>query len=189
MTTIVGVQGDGFAVLGYDSLVTDDDRRYILPKSMPKVIKRDRSLFGVAGDLRALNLVSTGYLPIPSRSLGGRKLDNWVGRTFIPALRFLFDRSGYEKDGQHGSTLLIALNCVIFEIGTNYEYLRDDRGIYAIGSGGNTAMGSLAGSSPDIRKDISVARAAAKLAVEVSTKFDMGSGLPAHVRSVQVDTS
>lgn len=184
MTTIVGIQGDDFAVFGYDSLVTDDDRRYILPKSMPKVVKRDRSLFGVAGDLRALNLVVTSNLPIPPKSLGGKRLDNWIGRTFIPSLQGLFDRNGYEKDGQHGSFLLIAMNCTIYEIGTNYEYLRDDRGIYAIGSGGSTGIGFLSGVGPEIHKDISTARTAAKLAVETATNFDMGSGLPAHVRSV-----
>lgn len=180
MTTIVGVQGENFAVVAFDSLVTEGEKKFILPRSMPKVVRRGNSLLGAAGDLRVTNLLSSSRLPNPSEKLSGKKLDAWVGKTFIPALRTAFVTAGYDDDGEQASVILASFNAVIYEIGNSYEFVRDARGLYGIGTGSSFALGHLVG-MPGMRKNISLARAAARAAVEIATQFDSGSSHPVHV--------
>jgi hypothetical protein len=179
MTTIAAIQGADFAVVAFDSMVSEaEEKIFILPRSMPKVVKLDNCILGAAGDLRAVNLISTFPLPIPKPNLSGSELDIWVGRTFVSGLKDLFDSSGYEKDNEHGSTIILIANFTIYEIGTSYEWLRDDRGIYSIGSGSHYALGYLRGLGPDVRRDFSSAEAAVRRAVELAADLDPMTGGP-----------
>lgn len=185
MTTIAAIQGADFAVVAFDSMVSEgEEKMFILPRSLPKVVKIDNCIFGAAGDLRAVNLISTFPLPYPDPKLFGRELDLWVGRTFIPKLQEIFEDSGYEKDNEHGSTIIAVLNCVIYEIGTSYEWLRDDRGIYATGTGSNYALGYLWGCGEEIKKDLPSAQAAARRALELSVEMDPMTGGPVYIETV-----
>lgn len=186
MTTIAAIQGDDFVVVAFDSMVSDDDSKiFTLPRSMPKVARRKNCLLGAAGDLRAVNLLSTFTLPVPGAGLQGRDLDLWVGRTFVPDLKTLFQDAGYEKDNTHGSTIIIAVNYTIYEIGSDYEWLRDSRGIYSIGTGGNFAIAHLAMAGPDITKDFSLARETAVEAVELAAELDLRTGRPVYVETLK----
>jgi len=181
MTTIAAIQGENFAVVAFDSMVCEGDEKiFILPRDLPKVVKINDCILGAAGDLRAVNLISTFDLPIPEPKLRGRNLDLWVGRTFVPELKELFEESGYEKEDQHESTILAVLNCTIYEIGTSYEWLRDDRGIYAIGSGSPYTIGYLRGCGPEITKDFFNARDAVVRAVELAVEMDPTTGGPVY---------
>lgn len=181
MTTLAAIQGDDFAVVAFDSLVSEaEEKIFILPRSMPKVVKLDNCILGAAGDLRAVNLISTFPLPYPDPKLSEKELDLWVGRTFVPSLQELFEDSGYEKDNEHGSTVIAVLNYTIYEIGTSYEWLRDDRGIYSTGTGSHYALGYLRGLGPDVRKDLSSAETAARRAVELAAELDPTTGGPVY---------
>lgn len=177
MTTIAAVQGDDFVAVAFDSMVSEGEEKiFFLPPSLPKVVKVDDYIIGAAGDLRAVNLVSTYAMPLPPPELRERSLDLWVGQEFVPSLKELFDEHGYEKDNEHGSTILCALNRTVYEIGTSYEWLRDDRGIYAIGTGSHYALGFLRGAGDGIRKDLTSACDAVVRAVELAAELDPMTG-------------
>ena len=181
MTTIAAVQGADFAVVAFDSLVSEaEEKIFYLPRSLPKVVRKDNCILGAAGDLRAVNLISTFDLPTPSQELRGGKLDVWVGRTFVPKLKDLFEESGYEKDDEHGSTIILVVNCTIYEIGTSYEWLRDERGFYTTGTGGFYAAGFLLGAGPDIHTNLESARTAALRSVEIAAALDPLTGGDVH---------
>lgn len=190
MTTIAAVQGDDFAVVAFDSMVSEaEEKIFILPRDLPKVVKIGDCILGAAGDLRAVNLISTYDLPVPEPHLHGRNLDLWVSQTFIPDLKDLFDEAGYEKDHEHGSTILAVLNCTIYEIGTLYEWLRDVRGVYSIGTGSPYAMGYLRGQGPGILKDFVSARDAVVRAVELSVEMDPMTGGPVYFEELHTTRS
>jgi ATP-dependent protease HslVU (ClpYQ) peptidase subunit len=182
MTTIAAIQGDDFAVVAFDSMVSEGGEKvFILPRSLPKVVKVNDSILGAAGDLRAVNLISTFELSIPEPELRGRELDMWFGQTFVPDLKELFEDSGYEKENEHESTIIAVMNCTIFEVGTSYEWLRDDRGVYSIGSGSPYAMGYLRGLGSGVLKDFVAARDAVVRAVELAVEMDPMTGGPVYV--------
>lgn len=186
VTTIAAIQGDDFVVVAFDSMVSDgDDKIFTLPRSMPKVVRKRNCIYGAAGDLRAVNLLSTFTLPTPGAGVQGRDLDLWVGRTFVPDLKTLFQESGYEKENTHGSTILIAVNYTIYEIGSEYEWLRDARGIYSVGTGGNFALAHLVMAGPEINKDFSLAREAAVEAVELAAELDARTSMPVYVETLK----
>ena len=49
MTTIAAIQGEGWAVVAYDSRVTEENRSYVLPKDAGKVVRNGGYIFGAAG--------------------------------------------------------------------------------------------------------------------------------------------
>lgn len=186
MTTIAAVQGDDFAVVAFDSMVSEGEEKvFTLPRDLPKVVKVNDCILGAAGDLRAVNLISIYDLPIPDPRLRGRELDLWFGRTFVSELKELFDDSGYEKESEHGSTILAVVNCTIYEVGTSYEWLRDARGVYSIGTGSPYAMGFLRGQGPGIAKDFVAAREAVVRAVELAIEMDPMTGGPVCVEELR----
>ena len=186
MTTIAAIQGDDFAVVAFDSMVSEGGEKiFVLPRSMPKVVKIEDCIMGAAGDLRAVNLISTFFLPVPDPEVEGRDLDLWVGRTFVPSLKELFEDSGYDNENEHGSTLIVVLNCTIYEIGTSYEWLRDARGVYTAGTGGDFAMSHLIGAGRDIFKDFSLACDTAVRAVEIAAELDPMTNGPVFYETVQ----
>lgn len=177
MTTIVALQGADFAVVAFDSMVSEGDEKvFYLPRDLPKVVRVGDCIFGAAGDLRAVNLLSTFDLPSPDPKLRGKNLDLWVGKTFVPSLQELFDDAGYDKDNEQASTILLVANCTIYEIGTAYEWLRDECGFYTSGSGAPYAAGFLLSLGDTFRKSLDVARDSAVRAVEIASILDPMTG-------------
>lgn len=182
MTTIAAIQGDGFAVVGFDSRLTREDggRVYTLPKGNGKVVRNGEYLIGAAGDLRAVNLLSDVVkLPSPE-GLTGAKLDKFFSQKVIPVIRGCFEMNGYGKDGSHESDILVVVQGQVYEVGSNYDWNKDVSGIYGIGSGGDYAVGALhamveKGFTIDEGKDFT------KMAIEISAKLDSGTGLPIHL--------
>ena len=143
MTTIAAVQGAGWAVIGSDSQVSADNRTYRLPKGFGKLVHNGPYVFGTAGDLRAVNILAHDFEPpVPGKSTGPG-LDRFMVSRFIPKLRKTFEGNAYGKEGEHDSVILACLGGVIYEIGQYYECVRDDDGLYALGSGGQFALGAL----------------------------------------------
>lgn len=181
ITTIAAIQGDDYAVIAFDSKVVDGEgggKTFLLPADIPKVVRNNGLLLGAAGDLRAINLLCSFKSPAPGAGIEPRELDSWVNQKFVPALKDWFDRNGSLKEGGHQSLVLAVVNCTVYEIGNEFEWLRDERGLYAIGSGGDYALGYLYGRPRP--KTPEEARKEARKALEISSTLDAGSGPPIH---------
>ena len=71
-------------------------------------------------------------------------------------MRICFDAEGYstpvtessEHQSEHGSVVMAAINGTIYVIDGDYSWLSDSFGVYAIGSGAQFALGSLATTIP-----------------------------------------
>ena len=64
MTTILAVQGDGWAVIGSDSQWSTEGGR-IGKSSQPKVITLGKYLIGIAGHTRGANIIQHSFTPPP----------------------------------------------------------------------------------------------------------------------------
>jgi len=186
MTTIAAIQGKNFAVVGFDSMVTEDNGRFFtLPSDMPKVVKDENCLFGASGDLRLINLLSISNFDKPMESFKGRALDVWVGGIFIPELREVLEEGlPSEKEGSYEGTIIAVFNGVIYEVGPNYEWIRSTNGLYALGSGGSYALGNLQAAEPGIYKNSLLAEQAVRRAVKAAIKYDYRSRGPVRALTV-----
>jgi ATP-dependent protease HslVU (ClpYQ) peptidase subunit len=193
MTTIVAVQGAGWAIVGFDSRVsygTDTVNRVsTLGRGIEKIAKNGDYLIGAAGDVRAINLLSYAFNPPKPDDLIGVKLDRFMTTKFIPALRKCFEDQGYavkgsEEGAVHNSTVLVVVNGTIYEIDSDYAWARDTYGIYAAGSGGDYALGALHGMfGPKRELHVEKTKNIVRKALEVGARLDSGSGPPFHILS------
>ena len=191
MTTIIGIQGDSFAVICADSRVTEVDSDGSATQAISlrevgfKVAQNGRWLMGVAGDVRAINILTHAFNPpAPPVTLRGRKLDHFITTKFVPALRSCFDAEGYSNplnensthQAEHSSVVMAAINGTIYVIDGDYSWLSDSFGVYAIGSGAQFALGSLATAIPSGGKvGLRTAKQAALKAIAVAGRYDPGT--------------
>lgn len=183
MTTIVAVQGEGWAVVGYDSRVTmvsDGGRYYTLPKSNAKLIKNGDYLIGTAGDLRIINILTYIFkAPIPPKS--SVNLDKFMISVFVPSLKSCFEEQGIPTKESTGADILVVVRGKVYEIGENFEWSPDTNRMYAIGSGASYALGSLYTSMK--KHTMTEAQASIRQALEVSASLDPYTGSPFSVIS------
>ena len=99
MTTIAGVQGENWAVVGYDSRVTEENEKiYSLPKDNGKMFKNGNYIIGVAGDVRAINILCHIFKPpVVSPSTYGLRLDKFMTASFIPEMKKCFEENSKSK--------------------------------------------------------------------------------------------
>jgi ATP-dependent protease HslVU (ClpYQ) peptidase subunit len=175
MTAIVGIQGKDWAVLASDSMVSYDDRSFTA-KGMDKVIVRGEYAWAVAGDALAGDITTHWWKPPKvSKTLSP---DDFFMTKVIPSLRNCLTDNGYvpdKEDKDAGFDALIVINGIIYQTETTYGWMRDDRGLYAIGSGGKTALGVLAAFEAN-QFDARTAEAAARKAIEISTEYNIYVG-------------
>ena len=175
MTAIVGIQGKGWAVIAADSMTTYDDKPYYA-KGMDKAVRKGDYVFAFAGDAVAGNIAE--FLWVPPKVVKTMPLDAFVQVKVLPSLRDAMKEHGYEpdvnKDPNAGFDALICLNGVIYEIDEEYMWSRDDRGLYAVGSGGALALGALA--TGFSKNSIKAAEFAARRAIKISADYCIGVG-------------
>jgi ATP-dependent protease HslVU (ClpYQ) peptidase subunit len=189
MTTIIAVQGPTWAVVGFDSKVTEEGgRSYTLGRGSAKVMKNGQYLLGAAGDVRAINILAYAFSPPSAGDLTGIRLDRFMTSKFIPALRQCFEDHGYvakeqKEQAVHGSTVLAMINGQIYEIGEDYAWVRDTTGIYSFGSGGDYALAAMYAKWGDALNELSLAdtQKLVREALHIAGKLDAGSGAPFHV--------
>lgn len=185
MTTLAAIQGPSWVVVGYDSMVAEDGgRRYILPAESGKITENGAYLIGAAGDLRAINLLTHNFTPpTPAPEARGAELDHFMATKFIPSLRKCFEVGGYGKDNSHESQLLIVVNATAYELGENFDIVRDNRGIYALGSGGDYALGAMFARVADQKRTVKFAREVVESALMIACSLDPGSAEPVMIRT------
>lgn len=189
MTTIVAVQGSGWAVVGYDSQVTEEDgRRYTMARGSSKVAKNGEYLLGAAGDVRAINILAYAFAPPKVGDLTGVRLDRFITSKFVPALRLCFETQGYaaskesKEIAEQGSVVLVVVNGTIYVIGEDYSWVRDSGAIYAFGSGGDYALGSLYSYGIEkVTSRVDIAQDLIRNSLAVASKLDPGTGAPFHI--------
>lgn len=196
MTTIVGIQGDTFALICTDSQISDtDDSGFVtqvitMREGTGKVQANGRYLIGAAGDVRAINILHHAFQPPAAPpNLKGKKLDQFFTVKFIPALRECFETQGYAMpDNDHkthmaemGSSIIVAINATLYAIDGNYSWFSDANGTYAIGTGAQYAMGSLHALQGRGRPTSQKARQYAIKALSAAARFDPYTGSPYQV--------
>lgn len=181
MTTLIGIQGRSWALVGADTRVTSDGTIYRMPKNQSKIVSVDGILIASAGDVRGGNILEHG-LKIPK--VTSKSDEHFITSYLIPAIRTAFSDAGYEKtsDGvsSHETEFLVIYNGKIYEVDSDYSWVQDSRNIYALGSGGMIALGSLATMVGDsITK--TEARKWALKALEVASQYNADTAPPFHV--------
>lgn len=203
MTTIVGVQGDGFAVICADSRISSIDGGGLsqigtLREGSSKVSSNGKYLLGAAGDVRAINIIHHVFQPpTPPPNLKGKKLDQFFTAKFIPALRECFDTQGYsipdrddkEHIAEHGSVILVAINGTIYIVDGDYSWASEANSIYAIGSGSSYALGAMHVLTHNKKQTVQQAKTHALKALAVSAKFDPHTGPPYHTYIQEYETT
>jgi ATP-dependent protease HslVU (ClpYQ) peptidase subunit len=195
MTTIVAYQGQDYAIVGVDSRVSSIDadgfasQIMTLAPGSTKVASNGKYLLGVAGDVRAINILHHVFQP-PSLTPGlkGKKLDQFMTLKFIPALRDCFEKQGYaapERDtsshiAEQGSTILVVVNATIYVVDYDYAWASDATGIYALGTGSQYALGAMSVLINKDKKVVSPTQAKNYIvkSLNIAAKFDPYTGSP-----------
>jgi len=198
MTTIIGIQGDGFCIAASDSRLseTEVDSNLIsqivgLRESNGKLAVNGKFILGAAGDLRAINILHHAFKPPePAPNLKGKKLDQFITVKFIPALRECFEHNGYASPdndqkqhiAEHSSTVFVAINGQIYIIDGDYSWIADSNGIFAIGTGAQYALGAMYALLPNKGKisSLGLARKMVLKGLAAAAKFDPYTGAPYH---------
>lgn len=175
MTTIIGIQGEDFALLASDSMTSYDDRPFCA-KGMDKVVEIGDYVFSVAGDAIAGHIANHLWKPPrPSKALC---LDDFVMMKIVPSFKAALASNGYDPkpdDKDAGWDMLLCLNGTLYQIDSSGGWMRDDKGLYAIGSGGAIGLGVIAAlGAADADADLAVA--IAHRAIEISTSYNIYTG-------------
>jgi ATP-dependent protease HslVU (ClpYQ) peptidase subunit len=190
MTTIVGIQGDGFAVVATDSRISSmgsDGVAYqvsTLGTGSSKVAQNGKYLLGAAGDVRAINILHHAFAPpTPAPAARGKALDQFITLKFVPALRDTFEESGYapsskDEQAEQGSTILVVINATIYIIESDYSWTSESNGIYSIGTGAPYSLGAVQALMPKTKPTLQQAKNIAIKALNITAKFDPYTGPP-----------
>lgn len=150
MSTVIAMQAKGYAIIASDNQINYDNRRVTVPAPAAKLQKVGDYLIGFAGDLRAGQIVH--YLFTPPTPVGIKTLtdlDQFITAAFIPGLKQTWDKHSYtqpaDDSNDSGTVLLVSVLGIIYEIGSDYSWTRDQRRTYGIGTGGDYALGYMAG--------------------------------------------
>jgi len=162
MTAIVGIQGKGWAVLAADSMTTYTDKPYVA-KGCDKIVKVGEYLVAVAGDATAGDVLYNVWQP--PKVIKTQEPDRFMMIRVLPSIR-----------------QVICFNGKIYQVSDDYGYMRDDKGLYGIGSGGSIALGALAVMDSET-KTHAKASSAAKKAVNVAIQYNIWCGGPVNVKT------
>jgi ATP-dependent protease HslVU (ClpYQ) peptidase subunit len=193
MTTILGIQGEGFAVLCTDSRISlfeeggTVSRVTTLGTNSSKVCQNGKYLIGAAGDVRAINILQHVFNPpAPPTTTKGKRLDGFITKTFIPALRQCFEEQGFfiaegnsqNHPAQHSATIIVAVHGVIYVIEGDYSWTVDASGVYAIGTGSGYALGALSALVNTKKVTPQQAKTFGLKALQIASRFDPYTGTP-----------
>ena len=179
MTAIVGIQGKGWAVLAADSMTTYTDRPYVA-KGYDKIVKINEYLIAVAGDALAGDILNNLWQP--PKVIKTQDPDRFVMIRVLPSIKQTLTDAGYDPnpkgkatDDDSGWDALVCFNGNLYQISDDYGYMRDDRGLYGIGSGGSLSLGALVALDNDTKTHAKAA-SAAKKAINIAIQYNIWCG-------------
>ena len=182
MTTIIGIQGEGWAVLGCDSRTSEESGRHLVTPN-PKIINNNGILIAGSGASRGSNILQFGYVvPKPK---AGQNLDHYISRVFIPRMHKEFIAAGYnmKEDGdvaQQDSAFFVCVRGVIYPIWQDYSWDTDESGVYYMGSGGDVALGALDALGIEKVKTAEEAEVIVQKAIAIAINRDIYCAEPIH---------
>jgi ATP-dependent protease HslVU (ClpYQ) peptidase subunit len=106
----------------------------------------------------------------------------------LPSIKQTLTEAGYDsapknnKDDDAGWDALVCFNGKIYQVSDDYGYMRDDKGLYGIGSGGAIALGALAAMDME-RRTHAKAASAAKKAINISIQYNIWCGGTANIKT------
>ena len=185
MTAIIGIQGKGWAVLAADSMTSYNEKPYTA-KGYDKIVKINEYLLAVAGDATAGDVLN--HLWQPPKVIKTQDPDRFLMVKVIPSIRQVLTEQGYDpnpankKDDDAGWDALLCFNGKIYQLTDDFGFLRDDRNLYGIGSGGATALGAIAAMESDLKTHTKAA-SAAKKAINIAIQYNVWCGGTANVKT------
>ncbi|MGA0847954.1 MAG: hypothetical protein ACO3PY_05025 [Pontimonas sp.] len=198
MTTLIGVQGNGWVVLASDSRITtyDQDGTITAQSTLPhsKITQKGPYLIGAAGDVRAINLLHHAWTPPePPTTNQPQRLDQHITKKIIPSLRQLFDEHGYsppdtggrDHKAEHGSNIIIALKARLYIIEQDYSWTHDTTGIYTTGTGEQYAKAILTHlyQQTPRKPTLKQTQTHIRKTLQTVTQLDPYTGTPIHIHT------
>lgn len=181
MTTLIAFQGHNYAILGADCQITDGDRRVLSP-STPKIVKVGRYLLAVRGDARPGDVLVYAWKP---PAYDGTDAVKFMGKRIVPSIIAAFKANSYDFEKDNASYgFLIAFAGNVFEVGSDMSISQNADGLYAIGSGGDYALGAMCIQWPF--DDLSDATTAIQAALAISAKYDINTAPPFQIEVQRV---
>jgi ATP-dependent protease HslVU (ClpYQ) peptidase subunit len=178
MTAIVGIQGKGWAVLAADSMTTYTDRPYVA-KGCDKIVKVGEYLVAVAGDAIAGDILNNLWQP--PKVIKTQDPDRFMMIRVLPSIKQTLTEAGYDpapknkNDDDSGWDALVCFNGKLYQVSDDYGYMRDDKGLYGIGTGGALALGALSVLESET-KTHAKATSAAKKAIATAIQYNIWCG-------------
>jgi ATP-dependent protease HslVU (ClpYQ) peptidase subunit len=178
MTTLVAIQGEGWAVVGADRRSTDSSGTAVV-MATSKIVENNGYLIAGAGSVRGCNILQYGFKP--PKPVGD--LDVFMTRKFIPAMRKAFLEAGYDikqesAAAEHDSEFIIVVKGSVYLISDDYSWERSKTGFYTAGSGGHYALGALEALSAYERITLIRAKKIVETALSISCRLDPFSSHP-----------
>ena len=177
ITTLVGIQLPDRCILAADSQITEDNLRTI-STTTPKIVNVGKYLLGIVGDSRPGDILAYNWTPPAYK---GTDPVQWMGKKVLPSIIKAFKENGYDpyeatKDKETGFDYLVAFAGNLFHIAIDLSFIQSKLGIYGVGSGGQFALGYLAGlPSSSLKK---TPEQHAQKAVELASVLDVNTHPP-----------
>jgi ATP-dependent protease HslVU (ClpYQ) peptidase subunit len=174
MTCIVAVETDKGVWIGADRLGSNG--HIGSPVTFPKIFSNGSLTIGYTSSFRMGQLLQYA-LKVPNLPVNAN-LDKWVATDLVKAIREAFKDNEWNesKDGVAiGGAFLVVVKNRVYEIQSDFSFLRSISGEYAVGSGQDYALGSLRstrGQEPEKRL-IEALATAAEYVVSVGEPFDV----------------
>lgn len=177
MTTLIAVQGNGWAMVGADRRSTDGNDTPVR-MATSKIVEVGSYLIAGAGSVRNCNVLQYGWTP--PKPVGD--LDKFMTRKFIPAMRENFQKAGIDLKAdstaaEHDSEFIILVRGEIYMVSDDYSWERSANGIYSGGSGGLAALGALMALGWDVSNP-SLTKQNMLTALEIAAELDINSFRP-----------
>lgn len=150
MTTIIGIEYDDKSVIVADSRVTDDGGRVYSHPVMRKIARRGSLLIAGAGEVAPCDIAQNVWVPPALTAKDKKDIYRFMIVKVMPSLRKCLVDNGYNFDEAHDKKqdgqrfqFLIACGGELFDIDQDLAVMKSEEGFYAIGSGGEFALGAL----------------------------------------------
>ena len=176
MTTLVGIQGNGWCVLGADSKASNENGEFIYVRD-PKIFANGPTLIAGSGAVRGLNILEHGWTAPRYRGTP----ESYITRLFIPSLRRKLLSAGSEwkkedETARNDNDLLVAVRGRLFKVSSDYSWETSISNLYKAGSGGDYALGALRVLGAEDAKTPEDAERLIRKAIQAAIECDNFSG-------------
>lgn len=144
MTTIIAIEREGRVAIAADSQTTFGRHRASTGEAH-KIFVNNGMVFAVAGSVRGSSVIR--YADLPSPDDAGWDVDRWVTTSLIPALIKAWEGARALEISSSiafsTNAMLVVVKDRVYKIDPDQGWTRNVDGVYAVGSGGDFALGAL----------------------------------------------